>query len=42
MNPLFKILGYFLIKGVFNKLGIKFHLDLLDKIENENVSTYDY
>lgn len=37
-----KNLGYFLIKGVFNKLGIKFHLDLLDKIENENVSTYDY
>ena len=37
-----KNLGYFLIKGVFNKLGIKFHLDLLDKIENEIVSTYDY
>ena len=37
-----KNLGYFLIKGVFNKLGIKFHLDLLDKIENENVSSYDY
>lgn len=37
-----KNLGYFLVKGVFNKLRIKFHLDLLDKIENENVSTYDY
>lgn len=37
-----KNLGYFLVKGVFNKLDIKFHLDLLDKIENQNVSTYDY
>lgn len=37
-----KNLGYFLIKGVFNKLGIKFHLDLLDKIENQKLSTYDY
>ena len=27
-----KNLGYFLIKGLFNKLGVKFHLDLLDKI----------
>lgn len=37
-----KNLGYFLIKGVFNKLGIKFHLDLLDKIEDQKLSTYDY
>ncbi|MDY6142363.1 MAG: IS1634 family transposase [Bacilli bacterium] len=37
-----KNLGYFLIKGLFNKLGVKFHLDLLDKIENENLSTYNY
>ena len=27
-----KNLGYFLIKAIFNKLGVKFHLDLLDKI----------
>lgn len=37
-----KNLGYFLIKGLFNKLGVKFHLDLLDKIESENLSTYNY
>ena len=37
-----KNLGYFLIKGLFNKLGVKFHLDLLDKIENETLSTYNY
>ena len=37
-----KNLGYFLIKSLFNKLGVKFHLDLLDKIENENLSTYNY
>ena len=37
-----KNLGYFLIKAIFNKLGVKFHLDLLDKIENENLSTYNY
>ena len=36
-----KNLGYFLIKGIFNKLGVKFHLDLLDKIEKEAISTYD-
>ena len=35
-----KNLGYFLIKGIFNKLGVKFHLDLLDKIEKEAI--YDY
>ena len=37
-----KNLGYFLIKGIFNRLGVKFHLDLLDKIEKEAISTYDY
>ena len=37
-----KNLGYFLIKSLFNKLGVKFHLDLLDKIENETLSTYNY
>ena len=37
-----KNLGYFLIKAIFNKLGVKFHLDLLDKTENETVSTYNY
>ena len=37
-----KNLGYFLIKGLYNKLGVKFHLDLLDKIENETLSTYNY
>ena len=37
-----KNLGYFLIKAIFNKLGVKFHLDLLDKIENETLSTYNY
>lgn len=37
-----KNLGYFLIKGLFNKLGVKFHLDLLDKIENETLSTCNY
>ena len=37
-----KNLGYFLIKGLFNKLGVKFHLDLLDKIVNEALSTYNY
>ena len=37
-----KNLGYFLIKGIFNRLGLKFHLDLLDKIEKEAISTYDY
>lgn len=37
-----KNLGYFLIKGIFNRLGVKFHLDLLDKIVNEALSTYNY
>lgn len=37
-----KNLDYFLIKGIFNRLGLKFHLDLLDKIEKEAISTYDY
>lgn len=37
-----KNLGYFLIKGIFNRLGIMFHLDLLDKIEKKAISTYDY
>lgn len=37
-----KNLGYFLIKGIFNRLGVKFHLDLLDKIESQKISTYDY
>ena len=37
-----KNLGYFLIKGIFNRLGVKFHLDLLDKIEKEAISTHDY
>ncbi|MDY2575676.1 MAG: hypothetical protein SOW55_06905 [Bacilli bacterium] len=36
-----KNLGYFLIKGIFNKLGVEFHLYLLDKIEKEAISTYD-
>ena len=37
-----KNLDYFLIKGIFNRLGLKFNLDLLDKIEKEAISTYDY
>ena len=37
-----KNLGYFLIKGIFNRLGLKFHLDLLDKNEKEVISAYDY
>ena len=37
-----KNLGYFLIKGLFNKLNVKSHLDLLDNIEGESVSTYNY
>lgn len=37
-----KNLGYFLIKALFNKLDIKFHLDLLDRIEGQSLSTYDY
>ena len=37
-----KNLGYFLIKGILNRLGLNFHLDLLDKIEKEAISTYDY
>ena len=37
-----KNLGYFLIKCIFNWLCLKFHLDLLDKIEKEAISTYDY
>ncbi|MDD7735179.1 MAG: hypothetical protein PT941_00145 [Bacillales bacterium] len=36
-----KNFGYFLIKGIFNKLGVEFHLYLLDKIEKEAISTYD-
>lgn len=37
-----KNLGYFLIKGLFNKLDFKSYFDLLDKIEGESLSTYDY
>jgi len=37
-----KNLGYFLINALFNKLDIKSHLDLLDRIENESLSTYNY
>ena len=36
-----KNLDYSLIKGIFNKLGVEFHLYLLDKIEKEAISTYD-
>lgn len=37
-----KNLGYFLIKGLFKKLDIQSHLDLLDRIESQSLSTYDY
>ena len=37
-----KNLGYFLIKGLFNRLSVKRLLDLLDNIEGETISTYDY
>lgn len=37
-----KNLGYFLVKGLFNKLSIKGDLDLMDTITKESVSTYDY
>ena len=41
-NSPIKNLGYFIIKGLFNKLDIKSHLDLLDRIEDQSLSTYDY
>lgn len=41
-NSPIKNLGYFIIKGLFNKLDIKSHLDLLDRIEIQSLSTYDY
>lgn len=37
-----KNLGYFLIKGLFHRFGVKQLLEILDTIEGETVSTYEY
>ena len=37
-----KNIGYFLVSSMMKSLGIQGHFDLLDKIEGENISTYDY
>ena len=37
-----KNLGYFLISSTMKSLSIQNHIDLLDRIEGENISTYDY